>query len=163
MKTLLGLGVVVLLPLAAAADDKEQAKGKETGFAVHSGYFEKNTSGLKGDASYLTFTDQKSFDQVFGTAATMKPQNFLPKNVFDSRLVVAVIKRGTAVTEYNVAKVTIDDGTVYVQYEAKAKDGGGTARYASPLIISFDKGRYTAVVFIENGKKVETLKLEKEK
>jgi hypothetical protein len=164
MKKLLGFAAFILLPLAAAADDKEQAKGKEIRYEVHSGYFESNKSGLKGDTSYLTFTDQESFDKVFGKAAVMgKRFGYLPEGVFDTRRVVAVIKRGPAVTQYSVQKVTGDNGTIFVQYEAKAKDGGGTARYASPLIISFDKGKYTTVVFVENGKKVETLKFDKEK
>jgi hypothetical protein len=165
MGKLSGISLFLLLPLAVSvADDKELVKGKETGYEVHSGYFESNKSGLKGDASYLTFTDQESFDKVFGKATVMgKRSGYLPKDVFDTRRVVAIIKRGPAVTEYNVQKVTIDAGTVYVQYETKAKAGGGTARYASPLIVSFDKGKYTSIVFIENGKKVETLKLDQDK
>jgi hypothetical protein len=161
MKKMLGLSLLALLPLAAAADDKAEAKGKETGYEVHNGHFEKNNSGLKGDSSYLAFTDWKSFEKVFGSAAATKKQNFVTKDLFDSRMVVATIKRGDAPWEYKVDKVTIDDGTVYVQYQAQKKEGGGTARYASPLIVSFDKGKYTSAVFIENGKKVETVKLEK--
>lgn len=160
MNKMLGLSLLTLLPLAAAADDKAEAKGKETGYEVHSGHFEKNNSGLKGDSSYLAFSDWKSFDKVFGSAATMKKQNFVSKDLFDSRMVVAAIKRCDAPWEYKVQKVTTDGRTVYVQYEARKKEGGGTAKFASPLIVSFDKGKYTSVVFIENGKKVETLKLD---
>jgi hypothetical protein len=51
--------------------------------------------------------------------------------------------------------VTADEGTQFVQYEATAKPGGGTATFATPLIIAVDKdkGKYTKVVFLENGKK----------
>src|SRR5216683_1902378 len=153
MKHLLFISLLVSITPAAGWDDKEQAKGKETGHEVHSGYFEKNNSGLKGDVSFLTITDQKSFDKTFGAAATMKKQNFLPKDAFDSRMVVATIKRGTSIAEYKVDKVTIDEGAVYIQYESKSKDGGGTAKFASSLVVSLDKGKYTSVVFIENGKK----------
>ena len=52
MKKMLGLSLLALLPLAAAADDKAEAKGKETGYEVHNGHFEKNTSGLKGDGPF---------------------------------------------------------------------------------------------------------------
>ncbi len=161
MKTLGGIAVLVLLSLAAVADEKDQAKGKDTTYEVYSGYFESNKSGLNGEASYLTFTNQGAFDKVFGKAVVMGKRNhFLPKDLFDVHRVVAIIKRGPAITEYKVEKVTVDKDTVYVQYEAKAKDSGGTARYASPLILSLDKGKYTSLVFIENGKKVETLKLD---
>jgi hypothetical protein len=160
MNKMLGLSLLALLPLAAAADDKAEAKGKEMKFEIHDGHFEKNNSGLKGDSSYLAFTDWKSFDKVFGSAATTKKQNFVTKDLFDSRMVVAAIKRGDAPWEYKAVKVTTDGGTVYVQYDARKKESAGTARFASPLIVSLDKGKYTSVVFIENGKKVETLKLD---
>jgi hypothetical protein len=32
----------------------------------HIGYFEKNNSGLKGEASYLAITDRETFDERFG-------------------------------------------------------------------------------------------------
>jgi hypothetical protein len=150
-----------LLPAALAAE-KEKAKGKPVEYEVHKGYFESNRSGLKGAASYLAFTNRKAFDAVFGVGFTMgKKPNVLPENAFESKMVAAVIKRGKSITEYNVEKVTADGGTLYVQYEATEKGGGGTATFASPLIVSVDRGKYTSVVFIENGKKVGTAKVEK--
>jgi hypothetical protein len=164
MRQLLGFALLVFLPLAgSAADDKVEAKGKELGFEPHSGYFESNKSGLKGDASYLTFTDQAAFDKIFGKAVVMGSKaKFLPKDAFDSKMALAVIKRGKEVWTYDVEKVTADEGTIYVQYKATSKDGGG-AMFASPMVVSIDKGKYTSVVFLENGKKVETIKLDKEK
>jgi hypothetical protein len=163
MRTLFAALAVLALPLlvrAAPAPDEDTAKGKEVKFEVHSGHFQKNDAGLKGDASYLVFTDRESFDKVFGVGATMRKQNFVPKDAFDKKMVVAVIKRGNAVTEYKVEKVTADEGTLYVQYTAKT-GAAGTASYASPLIVSVDKDKYTAVVFLENGKKVEKVKVGK--
>ncbi len=160
--SLIALIVSLALPVVAWAADKEEAKGKKVEFTVHTGYFESNKSGLKGEASYLAFTDQKTFDGVFGKAVTMgKKPNFLPEDAFDTKLVVATIKRGDAVWQYKVEKVTADDGVLYIKYEATSKGGGGSARYASPLIVSLDKGKYTSVVFIEKGKKAGTAKFEK--
>jgi hypothetical protein len=163
MKTLLVALAVLALPLlarAAPAPDEDTAKGKEVKYEVHNGHFQKNDAGLKGDASYLVFTDREAFDKVFGAAATMRKQNFVPKDAFDNQMVVAVIKRGNAVTEYKVEKVTADEGTLYVQYTAKMGTPG-SATFASPLIVSVDKDKYTSVVFIENGKKAATVKVPK--
>ena len=148
---------VLALALAGVgyADDKAEAKGAKVEFDVHTGHFEKNNSGLKGDASFLAFTDRPAFDKIFGVGATMKKQNFVPRDAFDKKMVVAVIHRGKAIWTYKVEKVTADGDTLYVQYEA-TPGKEGTATYASPLIVSVDKGKYTSVVFIENGKKAGT-------
>jgi hypothetical protein len=144
--------------LALAGDkDKEEAKGDKLPFEVYTSYFEKNNSGLKGDESFLAFTDRKSFDQVFGVAVVMgKKPSVLAKDAFDSKLVVAAIKRGDAPWTYKVDKVTGDGDTLYIQYDATTKKGDGTAKFASPLIVSVDRGKYKTVVFLENGKKVGT-------
>lgn len=163
MKTLFAALAVLALPLlalAAPAPDDDTAKGKEVKFDVHNGHFVKNNAGLKRDSSYLVFSDRESFDKVFGAAAIMRKQNFVPKDAFDKKMVVAVIKRGKAVTEYKVEKVTADDGTLYVQYTAKTGTPG-SATFASPLIVSVDKDKYKSVVFLENGKKAEKVKVGK--
>jgi hypothetical protein len=150
-------GLALLAAAPARADDKVEAKGKDVDYKGYSGYFEKNDSGLKGDASFLAVTDQKSFDATFGAGFTMgKKPDILPKDSFDSKVAVATIKRGKAITEYKVEKVTNDDGTLCVQYTTTEKGGGGTAMFASPLVVAVDKGKYTSVVFIENGKKAGT-------
>jgi hypothetical protein len=162
MKVLLATLAFVALPLQFAhAADKDEAKGDKIEYQVHNGYFESNKSGLKGDTSFLAFTNTASFDKVFGTAVVMgKKNNFLPKDAFDTKVVFATIKRGNKVWEYKVEKVTAEKDTVYIQYTASAKDGG-TATFASPLIVSVDKGKYTSVVFIEDGKKVGTAEIGK--
>ena len=158
-------GGMLALALALAggvhADDKVEAKGSKVEFDVHSGHFEKNNAGLKGDESFLAFTDRAGFDKIVGVGATMTKQNFVPKDAFDKKMVVAVIHRGNAVWTYMVEKVTADGDTLYVQYEAKKGPEAANTKYASPLIVSVDKGKYTTVVFLENGKKAGTVKLDK--
>jgi hypothetical protein len=136
------------------ADDKVEAKGDKVAFDVHNGHFVKNTFKPAGDCAFLAITDQKGFDEVFGVGRVLgKPQNFVPKEAFDKKMVVAVIKNGTAITEYKVEKVTADGDTLYVQYTAEAKGSGGTATFSSPLIVTVDKDKIKKVTFIENGKK----------
>jgi hypothetical protein len=159
-----GLSTAALLSTAGldAATEKAKARGEKLPFEVHSGYFESNKSGLKGEASYLVFTDPKAFEKVFGIGVVMgKKPKLLPADAFDSHFVIAVIKRGKAVWEYQVAKVTEDQGKVYVEYTATSKEGGGSATFASLLIVSLPKGRYSSVVFIENRKNVATVALGK--
>jgi hypothetical protein len=156
------MAAAVTLALLAAglapAADKDQPRGKKVDYAVHSGYFEKNNSGLKGAESFLAFAAKQDFEKVFGAAFVVgAKQRFLPRDAFDKRLVAAVIKRGPMLWTYTVEAVTEDGGTLYVQYKAAAKGGGnGTARYASPLILSAERGGLSRVVFIENGKKAGT-------
>jgi hypothetical protein len=165
MKIALSLSVLWALTgfvLAAPAEDESEAKGDKVEFDKHSGYFESNKSGLKGDTSFLVFNNQEKFDEVFGLAFVGGNRNkFLPKDAFEKKMVVATIKRGDSIFEYTVDKVTAQDGVLYVKYEAKALEKGGMAKFASPMILSLDKGKYKSVVFIENGKKIETKKLEK--
>jgi hypothetical protein len=149
------LGVIVVATLAGAADDKIEAK-------VYGPYFEKNTSKLKGDASYLVVSDQKAFDAVFGSGfTTAKKPVLIPKDTFEKNLVVAVIKRGDSVTTYTVEKTELKDGTLTLTYKATAKGGGGTAKFASPLVVTVPKKDVKSVQFVENGKKVETVKVGK--
>ena len=94
--------------------------------------------------------------KVQDTAAVMgKKFNYVPKDAFEKKMVVAVIKRGNAPVEYTVEQVTTADDKLYVQYKATEK-GATTAKSASPLILTVDRGKYTSVVFIENGKQVGT-------
>ena len=162
MNTLLP-AIVVCLPLLltqAAASDDDVAKGNDVKFELHNGHFQRNDAGLKGNSSYLVFTDRKAFDEVFGIARVIGKQNFVPKDAFDKKMVVAVIKRGNAISEYKTEKVTTDEATLFVQFTAKMGPPG-TATFASPLIVSVNREKYEAVVFIENGKKIETVKLGK--
>jgi hypothetical protein len=151
------LAVMVLAPALSRADEKKVE------YTVQGpGYFESNKSGLTGDSSHLVFTDKKSFDGVFRTLFVPGGKaKLLPKDAFDTKIVIATIKRGTSVYTYKVEKLTADDGVLKLSYTATGKDGGGSARFASPLIVSLQKGKYTSVEFIENGKKVGMVKVAK--
>jgi hypothetical protein len=133
--------------------------GRAVSHTVHSGYFEKKHSGLQSEASYLAFTRRETFDAVFGVAYTMGPKpNLLPGDAFETRLVVAVVRRGSRVWEYKVEGTDASDHALTVRYSATSKDGRG-AMFASPLIVSTPKGSYTSVVFIENGTEVKRVPL----
>lgn len=123
-------------------------------FTVHSDYFERNDSGLTGAVSYLVIEDRRTFDALFGLAVTMgsKP-NILSGDAFDSKVVVALIKRGGEFWDYMVESVTEEKGVLTVRYKAISGDGKG-ARFASPLIISVPKASFREVVFVEGGKEV---------
>jgi hypothetical protein len=167
MKKLLAVPVIFLAALtgpiafAPGAPDKQAPKEKKVEYEVYSSYFESNKSGLKGAQSFLVFTNAKAFNEVFGKAVVMgKKRKFLADDAFDSRIAVATIKRGGDIWTYMVEKVTADDGKLVVSYKATSKNGGG-ARYASPLVVAVDRGKYSSVVFIENGKKAGTAKIKK--
>ncbi|MDY3558694.1 hypothetical protein R5W23_005836 [Gemmata sp. JC673] len=150
---------VALVAVAAPARAADEAKGEKVPHTDYEAYFEKNSSGLKGDASYLALTGTDGFDKVFAARPPLigKPRPaLLPAGAFDKQFVAAVVKRGNAVTTYTVEAVTRDtDGTVYVQYKATAGPAG-TATFASPLVVSVPKEGAKKVTFIENGKAVGT-------
>lgn len=150
---LLALPTALLVTTARAADE---AKGEKVDHATYPDYFEKNTSGLKGDVSFVAFTDQKEFDKVFALRPPLmkgKKSVPLPDKVFEKQVVFSIIKRGNSITTYTVEKVTADGEALYVQFKSEAGPPG-TATFASPLIVAADKGRAKKVVFIENGKEI---------
>jgi hypothetical protein len=151
------LFAIALVSLAGVGRAADEAKGEKVEFAVHTGHFQKNDAGLKGDQSFLLLTTPEGFDKVFGAGFVMgKKPNVVPKDAFDKHVVAATIKRGNAITTYDVEKVTLDkDGTLYVQYKATAGPPG-TATFASPLIVSAPKDKVKKVEFIENGKSAGT-------
>jgi hypothetical protein len=170
---------VVFLPLAAAFSlAVDQAKGKKVEFEVHRGYLErvsyyqafrladKTKLGLQ---CFVAFADQDSFDKAFGKsegklnlseflpngeARKSKPK-YLPRDVFDKKIVVAMIHTDPNIYQYKVTKVTADGETLYVQYVTNQVAGPNNT-YACPLIVSVDRSKVTSVVFIENGMKIGT-------
>jgi hypothetical protein len=149
--------------VAAEEPKSEEPKGKEVKFETHAGHFEKKSSGLKGDTSFLVITDAKSFRDVFGIARTMGPKlNFVADGAFDAKVVLATIQRGNKAVTYKVDKVTDDDGVLTIAYTS-TPGKESTATFHSPLIVSVDKGNYKSVVFLENGKKAGTADFPKEK
>jgi hypothetical protein len=169
-------------PILAA----DKAKGDKVEYEVHNGYLESSdfyrTTRLADKtglalSSYSAFVDQDSFDMAFGKddgtpidlnkflpngegKGKKKP---LPKDVFDKKVVVVAALHGSNVAVYKVEKVTSDGDTLYVQYKSSSQFAGNNAVYSSPLIVSVDKGKYTSVVFIENGQKAGTADVPKEK
>jgi hypothetical protein len=156
---------VFFLAIAAtpcsAADDVP--KGEKVEFKVYARpYFEKNNSGLTGDASFLAVGDQKKFDAIFGVGFVMgKRPEMLAKDAFDKQMVLSVIKRGNALYTYKVESVTAADGVISIVYTAAGKDAGGTATYNSVLLVAVPKGKFKSAAFIENGKKAGSAKIEK--
>jgi len=152
------LPLVLALPILA---EEKPAKGDKVEYQAYTVYFEKNTSGLKGDVSYLAVTDRPKFDSLFGFGRTMGPKpDLLPADAFEKKMVVGVIKRGNAITTYKVDGVTAADGVLQVSYTATTGKPG-SAKFASPLIIAVPKGTCKSVDFIENGKKVGTAEIGK--
>jgi hypothetical protein len=158
--TTLMLFALAVYGFAQTNSNKAANAAGSVNFEQFHSYFAKNNSGLKGDRSYLALTSQKQFDKVFGAAATMGTNSFLPSDVFKTKVVVATIKRGGALRRYENVKATEERGTLVVWYDVK-DDEPGSATYNSPLILAVDKGKYTEVVFMENGKKAGTARLAK--
>ena len=116
---------------------------------------------MMGDVSFLAITDQAAFDKTFGVGFVMgKKPDVLPKDAFDKQMVLSVIKRGPVYT-YSDVSVTGADGVLYAQFASDTKGAGGTAKFASPLIVAVEKGKWKSVVFVEGGKKVGTVELKK--
>ncbi len=160
MKQLLTVlaAIVYLFTINAAAQNtKDGMKSTPAEFQKYDSYFKKSDDGLKGEKSYLVFASQQQFDKVFGYATTMGQNSFLPTDAFESKIVVAAVKRGN-LRHYDDVNVTTKNGKLMIWYNAK-DDAPGGATYKSPLILAVDKGKYKEVVFMENSKKVGSVKL----
>lgn len=126
-------------------------------FAIHDGYFVSNKFEPDAPTSFVLLKDQKAFDEVFGSAFVMRDSHHrLPPNAFETKMVVAAIHRGNATWDYTVESVTADGKTLVVKYTTQSTPNN-TAEFACPLILSIEKGDYTDVQFVENGKKIKTL------
>ncbi len=126
-------------------------------FGTYSGYFVSNQFEPEAATSFLVVDNRREFDKVFGAAFVMGDQSHrLADEVFQSSLVLAVVRRGSAVWEYTVEQVTKAKGTVELRYRAAEKKSE-SAVFACPLIVSIPKGAYTAVEFVENGRTVKRL------
>jgi hypothetical protein len=158
MKRIFYLLAIITLLCAAQSSAQEGAEERQLHFQRYdSSYFEKNNSGLEGEKSYLVLANQKQFNKVFGPAARMGKNTFLPRHTFETKIVVASIKRGS-MRRYSDVTVTEKDGVLQVSYTAE-DDKPGSATYSVPLILAIDKGEYDEVVFIENGERAGAVKL----
>jgi hypothetical protein len=128
-------------------------------FDTYSGYFVSNKFEPDAPASFVVIADQKTFDTIFGIAAVMGDQSHrLPADAFESKIVVAVIKRGKAVTQFTVEHVAQHDAILTVHYSTR-QTPSDSADFACPLIISVSKGTYTAAQFVEDAKTVKKIDL----
>jgi hypothetical protein len=146
------IGVVFVVPAFAQKAGAES----DVNFQRYDSYFARNDTGLKGRTSYLVLTSQAKFDKIFHPAPTMGQNNFLPEKTFDTKVVVATIMRGKSLRTYDVSKVTAKNGRLYVWYTVKDSKPGG-ATYQSPLILAVDRGHYSHVVFMQDGKRVRVV------
>lgn len=157
-KMLFALAAVALLfPTYGLAKTRKVGGETPVDFARYTSYFENNTSGLRGQKSYLVIDNQKQFDRTFGPAATMGTNSFIPDHAFQTKIIIAAIKRGN-LREYSDVKVAEKNGILWVSYTTKDSPPG-SATYRSPLIIGVDKGKYKEVVFTENGKRAGTVRV----
>lgn len=153
--------IVFLFVQDGTAQNRQvESKPNEVKYQQFDSYFEKNNSGLKGDFSYLVIKNQKDFDKVFGVAATMGENHFLPDKVFDSMFVVATIKHRSSLRTYEVTQTATVNGNLYVRYNTVDKEPS-SATFSSPLILAVPKGNYKKVVFVENGKEVKSIAVKK--
>ena len=133
---------------------------RETGkldFKTYSGYFVSNKFEPDDRLSFVVLHDRKKFDQVFGVAFVFGDKSpRLAPNAFDSRLVLAAIRRGKAFCTFEVSSVTVEGGVVLLRYRTTINKSD-SASFACPLILSIPKGKYQAVEFHENDKLVKRL------
>lgn len=135
----------------------QSAAGDNLFFNTYSGYFVSNKFEPDVAASFVVINNQDQFDKVFGVAMVMGDKSHrLPKDAFESNVVLAAIRRGYAVWEFEVEGVTVDGGVVELHYTATSKQSD-SATFASPLIVSIPKSGYKVVEFVENGKSVKKL------
>jgi hypothetical protein len=155
-RALLAAPVLLAAAALAPADDP---KGEPVKYEAYTDHFVKNDAGLKGDESFLLIGTRAGFDKVFGAGVVMGgKQKFVPKDAFDTKVAAAVVRRGDAPWKYEVQGVTADGGTVTIRYTAK-KGEAGSAKFASPLIVTVPKAGVKKAVFVENGKEVGTAEL----
>ena len=149
------LAAQLLLPLTASAAEADVP------YDAHDGYFVSNKFEAAAPTSFVLIKDQDGFDQVFGTAMVMGDKSHrLPPNAFaNNKIVVAAIHRGQAMVKYQVKSVTAADQTLIVRYTTTVEPHT-TAKFSCPLIMSLDKGDYSTVRFVENGKVVKRLTVE---
>jgi hypothetical protein len=129
-------------------------------FDTYDGYFVSNKFEPDAAASFVIIRDQKAFDGIFGTAMVMGDKSHrLPADAFDSKIVLAAIKRGKARWDLTATQVVADQGVLVVRY-ATRETGSDSAEFACPLIVSVPKGDYMGVEFVEDGKSVKKIEMD---
>jgi hypothetical protein len=139
------------------------ARGEKVAYQQHTGYVESPTSGLKAGPALLTFSDRPSFDKVFaGDKAKGQKVNLLPEDAFDTKLVIAALVHEPRKWIFLLDNVTADGETLYVQYRS-FPIMGSTGTLPTALIVAVDRGKYNRVIFLNEGKKMGTVEIAKEK
>jgi hypothetical protein len=147
---LLTLGTATTLPIDAG--DKKDDK---VPFEIYAkGYFVKNNAKIPGNPAFLVVNDKKAYDDIFGIGFVMgaKPK-LVDEKLFESNVIVTVIKSGNTPWKYEVEKVERKKDQLIVRYTATGKESP-SAKFTSPLILSVPRGDYAEIVFIEGGKEV---------
>lgn len=153
--------IVLVFAVCCLGQQALAGEASKLTFDTYSGYFVSNKFEPKAAESFVVIHDQEQFDKVFGVAFVMRDKSHrLPQDAFKSKMVVAAVKRGNAVTEFKVEGVTEAKGVVELRYTTTAKKAG-TAIFASPLIVSIPKGEYKVIRFVENGKPVKKVEVAK--
>lgn len=152
--------VLIIAASARAGGPATLPTTRPVPFEVHSGYFVSNQFDPKAAVSFVVIQERAVFDRVFGVAWVIhQSAHLLPNDAFQTKMVVGVIKRGKAIWKFTVEGVEAGDRTLIVRYRTRAVPNQ-SATFAVPLILSLDKGNYTAVQFVANGKLVKTLALQ---
>lgn len=153
------LASLLILPSRVLAAEAASPLAKPVDFDTHTGYFVSNKFEPAARVSFAVLRDQAGFDQVFGVAMVMGDKSHrLPPAAFDTKIVVAAIHRGKGMVTYQVESVVAEGPALVVRYTTKTQ-ANDTAEFACPLILSLDKGDFTSVRFIENGKPVKRLEV----
>ncbi len=148
-----------LVCVAAVLPAQERSASGRVRYEVHSGYSVSNQFEPGSSSSFLVIENEKQFNTVFGVAAIMGDKSDrLQPGAFQSRVVIAVIKRGNYVWDYHVDEIEDIQGVLYLHYTLTFEDGG-LSSFSSPLIVSVERQKYTGVVFVENGKTVKRIKV----
>lgn len=156
-RLLMSACVFLMTNWATFADDN--ADSNKAKFTHHTGHFEKNNSGLKGDVSVLLIHNNVEFEKVFGTVPPLRGSNNnpIPNDAFKDHVIFAVITRAAAITEYSDISVAEKDSVWTVKFQS-VTGAPGTANFASPLILRVPAGKITRVIFEANGKQIGEIK-----
>ncbi len=144
---------LLLLLLLLTATPAFPAGEAATPFDTYGGYFVSNKFEPDAATSFVIIQDQEQFDRVFGAAFVMQDKSHrLAPDAFKTHTILAVIHRGHAMWEYQVAKVSLRGGIAELHFTGTSQKKSDDAEFACPLIVSIPKGNYPAVKFVENGK-----------
>ena len=150
---------ILLSAVFCPGQQASAAEPAKLAFDTYSGYFVSNKFERDTAESFVVIHDQGQFDKVFGVGFVMRDVHHrLPKDAFQSLMVIAAVKRGQALVEYKVEGVTETAGVVELRYATTEKKSN-TATFACPLIVSIPKENYTAIKFVENGQEVKKVEL----